>query len=304
MMKTPRRILALLLVPALLFALSAPARAVTSAYAGIYPASASVGSAMSCFVYSEIGSGDYRYSFELWRDGAPHAQGPQGSSSSTYAFTPTMPGIYHAVVTVIDRAYNNQITIQTGTSRVSLRPGPAVKAEAVNGTALKVSWGAVSGAVGYEVWRGTSRAGTYRLAKYVEGTSFTNTYLQSGVQYFYKVRSVHLIGGVRHVSSAFGEPACGMPMERAVITSLNPAGKGRALLAWGAVAGATGYEVSVSAAAAGPYRTLRTTSALSLTMTGLEPGAPYYYMVRAYRRIGTVNYYGAYSGYRGIRAPQ
>jgi hypothetical protein len=290
-MKTSRRLLAVLLVPALLLLFPAPARMVTSAQAGLYPASAGVASPMTCWVFSEIGSGNYLYSFEVWRDGAFHAAGPQRSADSFFSFTPALPGSYHVLATVIDSAYGNQVTVQTAAARVSLRPGPAVQAEAVNGTALKVSWTPVAAAAGYEVWRGTSRAGTYRLARFVSGTSFTNTYLQGGTQYFYKVRSVHLIGGVRHVSGAFSAPACGVPLAKAAITSVKPAGTGRVLLGWAAVPGATGYEVSVSASLGGAYRVVRTTSALSLTVTGLNPAAPYYFMVRAYRRIGTVNYY-------------
>jgi hypothetical protein len=303
MRMTYRRIAAALLVP-LLMLLALPAHAAISAQASLIPTSGLVAAPMTCWVRSLLGSGQFRFSYEVFRDGSFLFSGPQESPDETYQFTPPLPGEYCVRVTVRDVAFNEEIAVVSPGAPVSLRPGPSVRVEAVSGTALKIAWGAVPGAAGYEVWRGLSRAGAYSLVKYVASASLVNTYLKSGTLYFYKVRSVHMADGKKVVSGAFGPPACGVPLGRAAILSVAPAGKGRVTIRWGTVPGATRYEIGVSAAPGGVYRVAGTSAALSLTLAGLTPGASLYVRVRAYRRVSTTNYYGAYSGYRSVRVPR
>ena len=54
----------------------------------------------------------------------------------------------------------------------------------------KLTWDKVDGAVKYEVYRATSKSGTYDLIKTTTSTSFTNTSITEGKTYYYKVRAI------------------------------------------------------------------------------------------------------------------
>ncbi len=70
-----------------------------------------------------------------------------------------------------------------------------VKAAKASATSIKVSWGSVSGASGYEVYRATSSTGAYTKVKTTTSKSYTNTKLTSGKTYYYKVRAYRTVSG-------------------------------------------------------------------------------------------------------------
>jgi len=56
----------------------------------------------------------------------------------------------------------------------------------------KVSWETVEGAEKYEIWRATSKTGTYKKVKTaITARSFTDTSATAGKTYYYKVRAIH-----------------------------------------------------------------------------------------------------------------
>ncbi len=54
----------------------------------------------------------------------------------------------------------------------------------------KLTWGSVSGAGSYAVYRSTSKNGTYTKLATVKGTSLTNTSAKAGTTYYYKVKAI------------------------------------------------------------------------------------------------------------------
>ncbi|MHB1454068.1 MAG: fibronectin type III domain-containing protein, partial [Saccharofermentanales bacterium] len=81
---------------------------------------------------------------------------------------------------------------------VSAKPIPAtvgtITAARYSATSIKISWPAVSGASGYELFRSTSSAGTYTLIRTQTALYYTNTGLKTGTTYYYKVRAYRLVG--------------------------------------------------------------------------------------------------------------
>ncbi len=81
------------------------------------------------------------------------------------------------------------------------RPVPAtptdIKATRVSSTSVKVTWKAVWGVTGYEVYRATSKTGIYTKVLETTSTSYTNTKLTTGKTYYYKVRAYRLVGSTR-----------------------------------------------------------------------------------------------------------
>ena len=67
-----------------------------------------------------------------------------------------------------------------------------------------LAWNAVNGAQGYQIWRSESEDGGYSIVKVVRQSdvvSYTNTDLDSGKTYYYKVRAYSEAGG----NTVFGE---------------------------------------------------------------------------------------------------
>ena len=158
-------------------------------------------------------------------------------------------------------------------------------------SSIKVSWAAVPGAAGYQVYRATSSTGTYALAGTVTVTSFTNTGLSTGTTYYYKVRSYKGTVYSSYSSVVSAKPVPVAPTSpKAVAASYNSI-----KVTWAAVSGASRYEVYRATSSTGSYALLTTTSYLYYTNTSVNTGTTYYYKVRAYRLVGSTKVYGAFS---------
>ena len=77
------------------------------------------------------------------------------------------------------------------TSRVCDLAKPVVTVKLSKGDP-RVTWEKISGAAKYEVWRATSKSGTYTKVKTtVTSSSFTDTNVKAGRTYYYKVIAIH-----------------------------------------------------------------------------------------------------------------
>lgn len=105
---------------------------------------------------------------------------------------------YRAIGTI--RVYGNQ----TGavSAKILLLPIKSISAARNSVTSIKISWAAISGASGYEIYRSTSSIGTYSLIKATIATYFTNIGLVSAKYYYYKVRAYRWVG-LSKVNSTF-----------------------------------------------------------------------------------------------------
>ena len=169
-------------------------------------------------------------------------------------------------------------------------PG-SVKAVSSAYNAVRITWGAAAGSTNYEVWRSTSKTGAYSLAGTTGTTTFLHTGAVTGTTYYYKVRACRLVSGVKVYSGysavVSAQPALLAPMSvKAVMTAATSV-----KISWGAVAGATGYEIWNATA----NKLIATTSRTYYTNAGLAKGRAYSYKVRAYRLVGTRKVYGGFS---------
>ena len=71
----------------------------------------------------------------------------------------------------------------------SIAKAETPKASGITKNSVKLSWSKVSGAQGYEVYRSTSKYGTYKKVATVSGKTYKNTGLTKGKTYYYKVRA-------------------------------------------------------------------------------------------------------------------
>lgn len=142
-----------------------------------------------------------------------------------------------------------------------------------------VKWETVSNAEKYQVYRATSKTGTYSLVKTTTGTSYIDTKTTAGKTYYYKVRAVSADGTKGSYSSIKSRVCdCAQP----VVTMSNVASTGKNKVTWKAITGATSYKVYRATSKTGTYSLVKTTTGTSYTDTKATAAKTYYYKVKAY----------------------
>lgn len=139
-------------------------------------------------------------------------------------------------------------------------------------------WAAISGAAKYEIYRATSKTGTYSKMYTTTATSYTNTSAEAGTAYYYKVRTVNSIGEPGVFSDIAAITCdCGRP---SVSIKCNSA-TGKPVLSWSAVSGATKYIIYRSTDGGNTYTLYNSTTATSYTNPSAVPGYSYHYKLVA-----------------------
>lgn len=90
------------------------------------------------------------------------------------------------------------------TQNVSLKKPAGFQVKNIKKNKAKLTWKTVKGADGYEIYRSAKKNGRYKKVKAIRKnsiTSFTNSKLKKRSQYFYKIRSYRIVGGVKSFSS-------------------------------------------------------------------------------------------------------
>ena len=187
--------------------------------------------------------------------------------------------------------YKNGICTRCGDGGANLK-APTVTASN-NATTGKVTlkWTAVTGAAKYEIYRSTSKNGTYTKLTTVSGTSLTNSSAKVNTTYYYKVRALNSQGLAGNFSSVVSRACdCAAP----VVKASNVSSTGKIKLTWAAVDGAAKYEVYRATSKTGTYTKLTTVTGTSVTNSSAVAGKTYYYKVKAISTKNTSSH-SAYS---------
>ena len=184
-------------------------------------------------------------------------------------------------------------------SAVALKT-PKLYVKSLGYDSVKLSWGAVSGAKGYMVYRLIGK--TYKLIATVDGAlTYTDAGLTAGVKYKYKIRA-YRVPYIATVYSSYSAVKSVKPVPSApsgvVLSEDFP---GCANVSWGAVEGAAMYEVYRSTSKTRGYVKLAATPETSYLNTGLTAGKTYYYRIRAYALSGGAKVYGSFSAAAGLK---
>lgn len=160
---------------------------------------------------------------------------------------------------------------------------------------LEFNWTDVAGAIGYEIYRSTSSAGTYVLAGSIEGTNtFINTGLLFNTTYYFKIRPYATIDSVK-VYGGYSNAISGLTVPSTVELTATNLSFTTNSLSWIAISGADGYEIYFSSGSSTTYALLKTVTSVTYSHTGLVFNTKYNYKVRAYKLSGTTKIYGSYS---------
>ena len=232
---------------------------------------------LSCATYG--GAGGYSYSI---KSGSALPAGLSiNESTGAISGTPTKSAAAGSFVVVVTDSAGATAEVTINYAKVSVDKVVAPTVSAGNNAASgkpKLTWKAVDGAAKYQVYRATSKTGTYSCTYTTTGRSYTNTIAKVGQTYYYKVRAIGFDGKAGPFSGIISRTCdCARP----VVTAGNNATTGKVTLKWDAVEGASSYVVYWSRSLDGTYTKLTTTKNTSITNNIAKAGRSYYYKVKA-----------------------
>ena len=160
---------------------------------------------------------------------------------------------------------------------------PVVKATYMGASGKPyLRWNAVANASQYEVYRATTKNGTYTLLGTTTATHYTDNKAGSGYTYYYKVKALAANGAESDYSAVVaGICHCAKPTVKATYMGAS----GKPYLRWNTVANASQYKVYRSTSKNGTYTLLGTTTATHYTDNKAGSGYTYYYKVRAISKV-------------------
>ena len=150
---------------------------------------------------------------------------------------------------------------------------------------VSVNWGGSLGASGYNVYRSMDRV-NFSLDATVTGTSFADTGLNNGANYFYQVTAINGAGESAPSSLVSATPHVA-PATPTQLTAAASASSMTISLTWTVGTGDTQYLVKRSTSAAGPFTIVAQVSSTSYLDTDIRNyGTLYYYRVSAVTSAG------------------
>ncbi|HSK69418.1 MAG TPA: fibronectin type III domain-containing protein [Candidatus Limnocylindria bacterium] len=302
-----RRYAALILCAVLLAAMAPRAEAAQMFTTPvIYWVSSLSGTALKVYWHPSTGAVGIEYMVER----APAAAGPWAVAKMSTTLTEftnyfLTPGTAYFFRVTASREIMPGIWASSPPSKVvggvPLAKPTGVAVTPVSSSVFRVSWNAVPHATGYGIFRGLSKTGPFTFVGSTTALSKQIFGHTPGVFYYYFVWGTKTIGSATYT----GAPASAQGITFAVpaISGIVSAGAMKAKVTWGAIAGATGYELWRRKGSSGAFSLAYTGSLASFTDAGLTPGAAYHYRVRPFRRVFSVNYYGLYSPVKTYTVP-
>ena len=176
---------------------------------------------------------------------------------------------------------------------LTLAPPTDIKTVSRDDDEITLSWNAVTGAQGYEIYRYSS---TYD--KWIEVERTNNTFdeiddLLSASIYSFKIRAYAQNASGQYVYSDFSDTFKTVTAPKDV-NNLRVSSKSNnsVTLKWNSVKRADKYQVYKYDKTSGTWKRLITTSKTSYTVKGLSSGTSYRFKVRPYRETLGYKYYG------------
>jgi hypothetical protein len=190
---------------------------------------------------------------------------------------------YFFAVSAVNAAGESALSVErSATPDATPPPGAPTNIRASAGdNQVTVSWDAVTGATSYNVYYGTATGVTTASTKVTGATSpDAISGLLNGTTYFFVVTAVNGNGESAVSFEASALPTATPPPAAPSLTSAT-AGNAQVTLAWGAVTGATSYNVYHGTATGVTKATGIKSSGVTspYAVTGLTNGTPYFFIV-------------------------
>ena len=202
---------------------------------------------------------------------------------------------YYYKVRAVD-SKGNKSAWSSVVSRTCDLARPVVKTSNVASTGkIKLTWSKVSGATKYEVYRATSKNGTYSKLTTTKSTSLTNTSAKAGKDYYYKVKAICSKSAANSAYSEIVGKTCDLARPDVTVKQSS----GNVKLSWAKISGATKFEIYRATSKDGTYKLIKTTASVSYTDKSVKSGKTYYYKVKAIYSKSAAN--SAYSSVDSIK---
>ncbi len=160
---------------------------------------------------------------------------------------------------------------------------------------VTLTWNAVSGAAGYEVYQynQTKKAWETKVTLLPGEVSYTIKGLTPAKEYRFSVRAFVKPEGKGTVYSKTYVSVDTATAPKSVNFKVK-AGKKKAIIRWNKVKGADGYTVLYKTKAKGSWKKLKNIKKTSYTKTKLKSGKTYYFTVKAYKKYKGQTYTGSF----------
>ena len=158
---------------------------------------------------------------------------------------------------------------------ISLLKAPSIKSVENYYGGPKITWGKVSGASKYKIYRKTSSSGKWSYIGYTKSTSYVDKTAKSDKKYYYAVTTVSGSeeSGYSSTKTINYLAAPVVKVENETSTAIK--------VSWGKVTGAQKYEVYRKEGSAKKWTKVKTTSSRYYTDKKVKNGKTYKYMVKA-----------------------
>lgn len=157
-----------------------------------------------------------------------------------------------------------------------------------------ISWGKVSGAQRYQVFRKLAGESGFKLIARVEETKYADTTAPVGKPAQYRIRAYEKADGV-NIYGAYTKTLTAYRRPNKAQIALTVAGSGKVKVSWEKVSGATHYAVYRSTSKNGTYKLISTVTGMSYTNSSLAIGTTYYYKVLPMTKYSGVTTKGYFS---------
>ena len=165
-------------------------------------------------------------------------------------------------------------------------------------TSAELTWNAIPNVTGYNIYRSTSKNGTFKKVGSATTNSYTDKGLSKGKTYYYKVACYVNSDGKQAISAYSSVVSVKAAAPAPAQVSAKKAKSGVAKITWSKSTGANGYEVYMAASAKGKFTkagTISKSATVSFTKSGLKSGKTYFFKVRAYTTVGGKKVYSDYT---------
>lgn len=175
--------------------------------------------------------------------------------------------------------------VAAGNSFYKIDAPSNLQARKASKSSITVSWNRINNVEGYELFRSTSKNGSYDLIATLNDSTYTDNNLSPGQEYFYKVRLYYNRDNTTKIDGVFSQSvACSLKPQNITTFSALPINQSNIDLKWGQVKDVDGYEIFRSTSLNGNFALIKSITGgknVSYRDT-VNWGNTYYYKIRSY----------------------